>query len=180
MELEILHWIQNLHMDWLDPIMIFVTMLGEGGIVWIVLALALLFFPKTRRCGGMMLGVMAFSFLLGNLILKNIIARGRPFTVDTTVSLLIKEPGEYSFPSGHTLNGFSAATMLFLHFHGPGIAAFVLAGIIAFSRMYLFVHYPTDILGGLILGVVDALVIYLAAGRLWPARNRTGQTAGQG
>ncbi|MBD5460086.1 MAG: phosphatase PAP2 family protein [Lachnospiraceae bacterium] len=180
MELEILHWIQNLHTDWLDPIMIFVTTLGEGGIIWCALALVLLFFPKTRRCGKLMVAVMMFSFLLGNLILKNIIARGRPFTVDTTVSLLIKEPGEYSFPSGHTLNGFSAATMLFLHYRGPGIAAFVLAGIIAFSRMYLFVHYPTDILGGLILGVVDALVIYLIAARRFPVENKAGQTAGQG
>lgn len=165
MELEILHMIQGLHADWLSPIMILVSALGNSGIFWIVLSLILVCIPKTRRCGGIMLGSMALSFLLGNILLKNLIGRGRPFTVDTTIELLIKQPGEYSFPSGHTLNGFTAATALFLHYRKPGIIALVFAGLIAFSRMYLFVHYPTDILGGIILGVADALFVYAMANR---------------
>lgn len=170
MELEILHAIQNMHTDWLSPIMIFVSALGNHGIFWIILGLVLFFIPKTRRCGGIMLISMALSYLLGNIILKNVIGRGRPFTVDSTVQLLIPEPGEFSFPSGHTLNGFTAATALYLHYHKAGIAALLFAGLIAFSRMYLFVHYPTDILAGIILGVADAVLVYMLAKRFKPQK----------
>ncbi len=166
MEIGILHMIQGMHTDWLSPIMIGVSALGNSGIIWIVIALILLCFTKTRRCGGIMLGAMALSFVLGNILLKNIIGRGRPFTVDTSVKLLIKEPSEFSFPSGHTLNSFTAATVIFLHYRKAGIAALAFAGLIAFSRMYLFVHYPTDILGGIILGVADAIFVYGIAKKL--------------
>lgn len=159
MELEVLHAIQSLHMDWLSPVMIVVSALGNAGMIWIAMALVMLCFRKTRRCGVLMLAAMAFSFLLGNVILKNLIARPRPFHSDTSISLLIPFPGEYSFPSGHTLNGFTAATVIFVHFRKAGIAALLFAGLIAFSRLYLFVHYPTDIMAGVVLGVLDALLI---------------------
>lgn len=160
MELEILHGIQGLHREWLDPLMIFLSALGNHGLFWILLSIVLTIPKRTRTCGFTMLGAMALSFLLGNILLKNIIARPRPFAVDPSVRLLVPEPGEYSFPSGHTLNGFTAATVLFLYFKRAGLGALLLAGAIAFSRMYLFVHYPTDILGGLLLGVADALAVY--------------------
>lgn len=160
MELEILHAIQGMHNDWLDAVMIALSALGNSGIIWIALSVVLVIPKRTRLCGVTMMAAMALSFLLGNLLLKNLIARGRPFTVDTSVSLLIPIPGEYSFPSGHTLNGFTAATVIFLYFKKAGIAALLLAAGIAFSRMYLFVHYPTDILGGILLGVADALIVY--------------------
>lgn len=165
MELEILHALQGWHANWLDTIMVWITNLGDAGLIWIALGLVLAIIPKTRKCGVQMLISMAVTFVLGNLILKNIVARPRPFHVDSSVTLLIPEPSEYSFPSGHTMNSFTSATMLFLHYRKPGIAAFILAALIAFSRMYLFVHYPTDILGGIVLGVVDALVVYLLAKR---------------
>lgn len=176
MELQILHAIQNLHADWLNPIMIFVSALGNHGIFWMALGLVLVCIPKTRRCGGVMLGAMALSYLLGNILLKNLVGRGRPFTVDNTVQLLIPEPGEFSFPSGHTLNGFTAATVLYLHYHKTGIAALIFAGIIAFSRLYLFVHYPTDILAGLVLGVADAVIVYLAAKKWIPQKQKAAET----
>lgn len=162
MELQILHWIQSIHQDWLTPVMIFLSRIGEAGIIWILISICLTFMPKTRRCGLTMMAAMAFSFLLGNIILKNVIARPRPFITDTSVILLVPPPGEYSFPSGHTLNGFTAAVTVFCYHKRAGIAALALAAAIAFSRMYLFVHYPTDILGGLALGVADAcLVVFL-------------------
>lgn len=173
MELQILHAIQGMHNEILDPVMIGVSALGNAGLIWILLALLLLCIPRTRKCGGMMLAAMALSFLLGNIILKNLIARGRPFTEDTSVSLLIREPGEYSFPSGHTLNGFTAATTIFLHYRKPGILALLFAGLIAFSRMYLFVHYPTDILAGIILGAADALLVYFGAKWLAERKKKT-------
>lgn len=170
MELEFLHMIQGWHTEWLDAIMIFVTKLGDAGLLWIGIGLVLAVIPKTRRCGVLMLISIAVSFLLGNLILKNMIGRARPFHVDNLVTLLIPEPSEYSFPSGHTLNGFTASVMIFLHYKKPGIAAIVLAAMIAFSRMYLFVHYPTDILGGICLGVFDAVLVYMIAKKKFPEK----------
>lgn len=161
MELEILHAIQQLHNSLLDAVMVFLSLLGDNGLIWLAISIVMLFFKKTRRCGLTIMGAMALSFLLGNLLIKNLVARPRPFTVDTSVALLIPIPGEYSFPSGHTLHGFAAATVIFLHFKKAGIAALLLACVIAFSRMYLFVHYPTDILGGILLGVLDAVIVFV-------------------
>ncbi len=166
MELQFLHALQGLHNDVIDAIMIFVTTMGNAGILWIGLGVILAVIPKTRKCGVLVLISMAISFLLGNLILKNVFARPRPFHVDNSVTLLIPEPSEYSFPSGHTLNGFTASVMIFLHYKGVGIAALIMAALIAFSRMYLFVHYPTDILGGIALGIVDAVLVYQVAKRV--------------
>lgn len=166
MELEILHMIQGLHREWLDPVMIFFTTIGEYGICWIVLSIVLAVIPRTRKCGFTIMGAMAMSFLFGNILLKNLIARPRPCAVDTSVTLLVPFPSEYSFPSGHSASGFSAAVTIFAYYHKEGIAALLVAGIIAFSRMYLFVHYPTDILGGILLGTLDACLAFLGA-RLW-------------
>ncbi len=160
MELQFLYALQELHTPILDKIMIFITALGNGGIVWICLGLILAVVPKTRKCGICMLLSMAMTFVLGNLVIKNLVARPRPFTIATEIALKIPQPREYSFPSGHTMNSFTAATALFLYYKKPGVAAFVLAALIAFSRMYLFVHYPTDILGGILLGIMDALLIF--------------------
>lgn len=160
MELQFLYWLQELHNPIPDRIMIFITSLGNGGIFWICLGVILAFIPKTRKCGISMLLAMALTFVLGNLILKNVVARPRPFTVATDVVLKIPRPGEYSFPSGHTMNSFAAATTIFLYYRKAGIGALILASLIAFSRMYLFVHYPTDILAGMLLGIVDAWIVF--------------------
>lgn len=158
-EFEILYMIQKLHNPILDDIMIAITRFGDGGLGWIVLGILLLCFKKTRKCGFLMLLSMGICLLVGNLALKNLVGRLRPCQVDAGVRMLISTPGGYSFPSGHTLHAFTAATAIFLHYKKPGIAALVLAALIAFSRMYLFVHYPTDILGGIILGVVVAVLV---------------------
>ena len=165
MELEILHAIQELHRDWLSPIMILLSTIGEGGMCWIVASLVLVCIPRTRRCGLTMMASMALTYLLGNILLKNLIARPRPCAIDTSVTLLVPFPSEYSFPSGHTSNGFSAAVTIFGYHRKAGVAALLIAATIAFSRMYLFVHYPTDILGGIILGTLDACLILYAARR---------------
>ncbi len=169
MELEILHMIQGWHQEWLNPIMIFFTTIGEAGICWIVLSIVLACIPRTRKCGLNMMLAMAVTFLLGNIILKNVIARPRPCAVDTSVKLLVPFPSEYSFPSGHSANGFSAAVVLFLYYHKAGIAAILVAATIAFSRLYLFVHYPTDVLGGIFLGILDAGLSVLCF-RTWEKR----------
>ena len=160
MEFEFLYALQELHTPLLDRIMVFITTLGNGGMVWLALAVVLLCLKKTRRCGWLILISMAVCFLIGNLALKNIVQRIRPCQIDTSVILKIPMPGEYSFPSGHTLHAFTAATMVFLHNRKAGAWLLMLAGLIAFSRMYLFVHFPTDVLAGLVLGIGVAVLVY--------------------
>ncbi len=172
MEFEILYAIQNIHTPVLDKIMVGITTLGDGGVFWILTAVLMLCFKKTRRCGAWVLITMAICYLVGNLGLKNIIQRPRPCSIDTSIPLLIPFPGEFSFPSGHTLHAFAAATAIFLHFKKPGIAALVLATLIAFSRMYLFVHFPTDILGGIVIGVGMAVLIYKGMQRFYPEKTK--------
>ena len=160
MEFQILYALQHLHTPWLNQCMVFITKLGDEGIFWIIVGVLLLFFKKTRKCGLTVLVSMAVCYLLGNMFLKNLIARERPCSLDPSIALLIPKPGEFSFPSGHTLHGFTAATAIFLYFKKPGIAALILAALIAFSRMYLFVHFPTDIIAGMLLGIGVAFAVY--------------------
>ncbi|MCM1043955.1 MAG: phosphatase PAP2 family protein [Candidatus Gastranaerophilales bacterium] len=159
--------IQELHRDWLDPIMVFFTTLGNAGLFWIALSVVLSCIPKTRKCGLTMLFGMALTYLFGNILLKNLVARPRPCAIDKSVTLLIPFPREYSFPSGHSSNGFTAAFILFGYYRKMGVAALAVAAIIAFSRMYLFVHYPTDILGGICVGLADAYLAFCCARKVW-------------
>ncbi len=166
-EFGILYALQGLHNSWLDPIMIFFTTLGDNGIIWILIALLCICFKKSRRCGILMLITMIFCLIVGNGFIKNLVARPRPFQfLDSEPTLLIPLPSEYSFPSGHTMHGFGAATIIFLHNRKAGIAALLGAAVIAFSRMYLFVHFPTDILGGLLIGIGAAVLVYTVADKV--------------
>ncbi len=153
-DLNVLDFIQN-HMkcEFLDKVLPPITHLGDAGIFWILLGVVFLFSIKTRKLGFQMLAAMALGYLLGNLILKNVIARERPYTINTNIQLLIKEQLDYSFPSGHTLASFNSAITIFFYRKKWGLAALILAAIIAFSRMYLYVHFPTDILGGILLAM---------------------------
>jgi undecaprenyl-diphosphatase len=160
MEFEILYAINNLHNPILDKIMIGLTSLGDAGLIWIAIGIVLLFIKKTRKCGALMLISMALGLIIGNGILKNLIARERPCWLDPNIALLIPNPQDYSFPSGHTLASFEAAIMIFLHNKKWGIVSLVVAALIAFSRMYLFVHFPTDILGAIVLGTVISVLVY--------------------
>lgn len=160
MDFNILYFIDGMHSELLDKIMILFTNLGDGGIFWILLALILVIFRKTRKCGILMLVSMLCGVIVGNGILKNIVRRSRPCWLDTSIPLLIPNPSDFSFPSGHTLASFEAAIMIFLHSKKWGIPAILLALVIAFSRLYLFVHFPSDVLGGAILGTVISIATY--------------------
>ncbi len=157
-EFQILDWIQNnLRCDFLDGFFKFVTALGDSGTIWIAAGLVLLFFKRYRRVGVTVLFGLLCGLVIGNLILKNVIARERPCWINEAVSLLIKVPTDYSFPSGHTLSSTIAATCMILYDKKIGIPACILAVLIAFSRLYLYVHFPTDILGAAILGIAIAV-----------------------
>lgn len=158
-DFQILDWIQaHLKNEVLDGIMPIITALGNGGIFWILLGVICLVFAKSRKMGAQMLLAMALGFVIGNLGLKIMIARQRPYTFNESILLLIKEPSDFSFPSGHTLASFAAAITIFFYEKKIGMAALILAALIAFSRLYLYVHFPSDILGGLILAVFVAYV----------------------
>ncbi|MGI6013168.1 MAG: phosphatase PAP2 family protein [Oscillospiraceae bacterium] len=145
---------QHCRTQGLDKIFSTITHLGDAGIIWILLAAALLLIPKTRRCGIVVSIALILDLILCNGILKNLVARIRPFDVNTAVELLIQKPSDYSFPSGHTAASFAAVTALYCTHSRLRYPAFCVALLIAFSRMYLYVHYPSDILGGVLLGVI--------------------------
>ena len=152
---------ENLSNGFLDVLMPIVTLFGEAGIVPIVLALIMMFFKKTRKAGITIACSLAMGFIIGNLVLKNVVARPRPYSVDTDVVLLINKLSDFSFPSGHTLATFECSVCLLLNkFKKSGIAALAIAVLVAFSRVYLYVHYLTDILAGAILGTAFAFVSY--------------------
>ena len=153
-ELSILDWIQTLHTPFLDKIMVFITRLGDAGIIWIVLSIVLLLIPKTRKSGAVMVAALVVDVLLCNIVLKNLVARTRPYDVNTGVHLLVAKLHDYSFPSGHTAASFTSVTALYLAGEKKlWKFALVLACLIAISRLYLYVHYPTDVLGGVLVGI---------------------------
>ena len=152
-ELTFLQFLQSLHSPMLDGSMGFITRLGDSGILWVTLTALLLVFRKTRRVGCVLAATLLIDAVLCNLLLKPLVARIRPCDILTEVQLLIPRPADFSFPSGHTAASFASVTALWLAGKKQwAMAALPVGVLIAFSRMYLCVHYPTDILGGVILG----------------------------
>lgn len=137
----------------LNNVMVFVTTLGNYGAIWIAIAILLLISKEYRKYGWLLIISLLLCGLIGNIILKPTIARVRPFDFNNIFEILIQKPRDYSFPSGHTMSAFAAASILFYMNKNIGRCAYLLAALIAFSRLYLYVHYPSDVLVGLILGV---------------------------
>ena len=162
-DLPILDWIAaTLWCPFLDAVMPVITMLGDAGIFWMIIAAMLLLFKKTRRVGLGMGFAMLMGLLLCNLTLKPLCQRPRPYDYQYDVfgkmiPLIIERQHDFSFPSGHTIASFEAAGVIMLNNKKWGITALVLACLIAFSRLYLYVHYPTDVLVSIVLGLALAL-----------------------
>ena len=163
-DLPILDWIAaNLRCTLLDTLMPLITHLGDGGIFWIGCAVLLMIRPKTRKTGLAMAYALLMGLIVCNLTLKPLIARIRPFDYqlehfNRVIPLLISSPHDFSFPSGHTIASFEGAVVLALNSKKVGIPALLLASLIAFSRMYLYVHYPTDVIASIVLGTVFAML----------------------
>lgn len=171
MEMEFLYWLQSLHTPFLDWFMAFITTFGNGGIFWIAVGVVLLCMKKYRKYGLALLLSLLFGLLIGNLGLKPLVMRSRPCWNDPTVPLLISVPKDFSFPSGHSLCSFEGATSLFLMNRRLGAAAYILAALVAFSRLYLFVHFPTDVLAGTLLGILFGVLANKLVMRFWREKN---------
>ena len=161
--MSVLYAIQNIHCGFLDGFFLLLTKVtGNYGQIWVVLGALLCVFRKTRKSGIAVLLSYALVFAVGQYVLKDLIARPRPCHIDETVALLVSRPSSYSCPSTHSGWAFAGATAILLNHKKGGIAALVLAVLIAFSRLYLFVHFPSDVLLGIALGVAFAfLSVYI-------------------
>lgn len=169
-ELTILDWIQNhIRCGVLDAVLPAVSRLSDHGEIWILLAAVLLAVPKWRRAGLAVACALLLELVACNILLKPLIGRARPFTRVPGMDLLVAPPGDNSFPSGHTGASFAAAWALRRAGNPLWRPALVLASLVALSRLYLYVHWPTDVAGGVLLG--------MAAGWLGAKAAETGRKA---
>ena len=158
-EFAFLDWLYQFRNPVMNTISIFFDYAGAHGEIWIAFTLLLLLFRRTRKAG--------FDMAAGHFFLKPLFARPRPCDLNTSITMLVARPHGHSFPSGHTASGVAAAYALWLQNRKLGAPALVLAAFIAFTRLYLYVHFPTDVLGGAVLGIAlgaaaSAFVNYMA------------------
>lgn len=160
---DILNFINiNLHNPVMDKLMVTITSLGNGGLIWIIISIILMSTPKYRKVGIMSICALILTTIIGEGILKHLLKRPRPFTSLSDIELLILAPTSYSFPSGHTGSSFAVAGVIGSQIKKSRFYVFTLAILIAFSRMYLYVHYPGDVIGGIILGLFSSqIVLYI-------------------
>ncbi|MEG1107808.1 MAG: phosphatase PAP2 family protein [Oscillospiraceae bacterium] len=150
----------NLRTPFFDGFFVFITKLGDFGLLWIALGLALLIPKKTRRGALTLLLALLLTLIVNNYLIKPLVARPRPYSTIEGLSIIVERLGSFSFPSGHASSSFAAATIFALVFGTKGAWAFLPAVLIAFSRCYVGVHYPSDVLVGALVGTAVALGVY--------------------
>ena len=157
-ELKFLHFLQSIHNPILDSIMLFFT--NSGNIIMILILISIVY-PKTRRIGIQIYLALFISILIVNCGMKPFITRCRPCWLEPGVKMLIELPHSHSFPSGHSSTFFAMATAVFLSNKRFGIPTLAVASIVAFSRLYLFAHWPTDVIGGILTGTLSGVLSFL-------------------
>lgn len=180
-DLSVFQWIQGIHNEFLDTLMKGITTLGNAGAIFIVLGLVLLFTKKYRKAGVSVLVALLVMLICNDLFLKEFFARPRPFNLFESnpekyafwgevyvYPGIISEPTSFSFPSGHTASAFAAAFALLWHDKKLGIPVTIFAAIMGFSRIYVQVHYCTDVLFGVLVGGICALIAVLIVKFLFP------------
>ena len=177
-ELAVLDWIQtHLRCGFLDAVLPVISWTCDHGEIWILLAAVLLFWKKHRWTGVSVSFALILDLICCNMILKPLVGRIRPFAVNTAVELLTAPPADASFPSGHTAASFAAVFALRAAGSPLWKPAAVLASVIAFSRLYLYVHWPTDVLGGILVGAAAGWAGARLADALRRRRERLGRRA---
>ena len=199
---------QALNADWLTPVMKFFSLLAEDGIFLILVCLVMMIFRRTRRAGIICTLALAFTFVCCNLILKPLVDRDRPWEVFNMVNVMLPVLGDGSFPSGHSANSMATAWALFmtsrpvrtdkgrsydevrcLGWDGEGVSpkvthrisviAVAVAVLVGVSRIYLGMHYPSDVACGLLLGMLTATVTYKVILRVEDSRGLIGSVTRQ-
>lgn len=175
----VLLWIQE-HMrnDFLTPVLTFLTHLGDHGYFWIALTILFLLLKKTRKVGGLMTCSLLLNTLVNNVLLKNLVARTRPYEVVDGLHRIIEAQSDYSFPSGHTGSAFAVAVVVFLMCPRKiGVPVLVFAFVIAFSRLYVGVHFPTDVLCGILIGIFSGWAAWYILKRIRSRKLEAGDSA---
>ena len=162
LDLSILLFIQeHLRFAWMNGFWEFITHFGDGGIFWIVLTLALMIPKRTRKAGIVAACSLLLGFLITNVTLKPLVDRVRPYNYSDVIIPLGRIPVESSFPSGHTCASFACALIYIRMLPKKcGISLLVLAVLISLSRLYLCVHFPTDVLGGFLVALFSSMLVY--------------------
>lgn len=173
---NVLLWIQeNMRTEWMTVIMKAITRLGDGGCLWIVLAVMLLVIGKTRKVGFASAVALIITFVTVNLGIKNFVARTRPYEVIEGLTRLVGEQSDFSFPSGHSAHAFAVGVVILIMMPRKiGVPIFVISVLMAYSRLYVGVHYPTDVIAGALIGTIIAFVSVLIVNKisaLWMKRN---------
>lgn len=160
MEANILLWIQNnMRSEWLNKIMVAITTLGDAGILWILFSLLFLIISKTRKLGCITSLALIYDLLSVNVLIKNLVRRTRPYEVIEGLTSVIGKQSDFSFPSGHTAASFAFAFAVMIAAPKKiSVPVMITAVLISFTRLYLGVHYPTDILGGIVIGFVCGIL----------------------
>ena len=160
-ELAILNYIQTIRCVFFDLAFVFITHLGDKGMLWIIIGLSLCFTKKYKRAGYCVLLALLINLVICNITLKPLVARTRPYEYIEGIKLLINKPKDFSFPSGHSSASFAAAFSVWLYNKKWGRVSLVIASLIAFSRLYLHVHFLTDVMFGILIGVFASFVARL-------------------
>ena len=170
----LLQFIQaNMRSSIMDKLMPLITELGSGATLWIVIGLICTINKKYRKYGLMIIGSLILCLIVGNLTLKHLVARVRPFNAVPILDvLLVKPPTDFSFPSGHTMCSFASAVVIFYMNKKIGILALILSSLIGFSRLYLYVHYPSDVFCGMIIGGLAGIISIIIVNNIEKWKNK--------
>lgn len=167
---------EHLRVSILDPLMVLVSTLGNAGMIWILLGVVLTIIPKTRKMGVLALSSLLVCFLINNGLLKNLVARPRPYTQIAELVMLMECPSDHSFPSGHTCAAFAVAGSLLWsgrkRLYGLRIPALLLAVMTGWSRLYVGVHYPTDVLAACVIGLLGSYIVTKALSPVYDRLDR--------
>jgi undecaprenyl-diphosphatase len=178
-ETDVLIWIQeNMSGGITDPLMEFVSYSGDYGAIWLIIAVALMIYKPTREAGVVMAAAVLMGHVLNDWMIKPLVERPRPFVEDPSLLLIIDPPGGYSFASGHTVKAFAAAFALFIYDRRWGSFLVAYAALMGFSRIYLMVHYPSDVVAGAFIGIMCAAAAYAVMKQIKKRKLRPGGEAG--